>query len=453
LVIEDNYRPAEAEPLYREALAIWRKLHGNEHVDVGSSLAGLASALEFLGKYEEAEALYREALAIQRRLLGDEHPNVAASLNGLAYTIAKVGTRYDEAERLGREALALRRKLFGTDHPDLAQSISALARILKWREKWAEAESLYREVVEMRQRVLGKKHGYVYIMLTFLGDVLLSQGKLEEAEATYREVIEAKGELPESAARRQALEASGVGLAKVLRRQGRLDELLNLDADARILNHLAWFLAASGTRDGHVAVMLAEKAVALTSHTNAAILDTLAAAYAEAGQFTNAVNVQKEATALLKTEEEMKDYESRLRLYESRSPCRDHAILEYQARSLLKGTNFTEAELLARDCLAVCEKQMPDDWQTFNARSLLGASLLGQKKYAEAEPLLLSGYEGLKQRVTNDRLGPRSLREVLQQLVQLYEATDRPAQAAEWKQKLAKFEKAQTNRPPAAPSP
>ena len=33
-----------------------------------------------------------------------------------------------------------------------------------------------------------------------------------------------------------------------------------------------------------------------------------------------------------------------------------------------------------------------------NARSLLGESLIGQKKYADAEPLVLSGYEGLRAR-------------------------------------------------------
>ena len=33
-----------------------------------------------------------------------------------------------------------------------------------------------------------------------------------------------------------------------------------------------------------------------------------------------------------------------------------------------------------------------------NTKSMLGGALLGQKKYAEAEPLLLAGYEGTKQR-------------------------------------------------------
>ena len=73
---------------------------------------------------------------------------------------------------------------------------------------------------------------------------------------------------------------------------------------------------------------------------------------------------------------------------------------------------------------------------------MLGGSLLGQKKYAEAEPFLLSGYEGMKQReIMIPREGKPRLKEALQRLVHLYEATDRPDQAAGWKQKLAEFDK------------
>ena len=38
----------------------------------------------FQGKYDEAEPLYREALAIDRKVSGNEHPDVATSLNNLA---------------------------------------------------------------------------------------------------------------------------------------------------------------------------------------------------------------------------------------------------------------------------------------------------------------------------------------------------------------------------------
>jgi hypothetical protein len=117
--------------------------------------------------------------------------------------------------------------------------------------------------------------------------------------------------------------------------------------------------------------------------------------------------------------------------------------------SLLGSGKFSEAEPTARECLAIYEKKLPDDWRTFNARSMLGGSLLGQKKHAEAEPLLLSGYEGLKQR--EDKIASAGnplelwrfpeesqpwLKEALRHLVQLYEATGRPDQAAQWKKTL-----------------
>jgi len=44
------------------------------------------------------------------------------------------------------------------------------------------------------------------------------------------------------------------------------------------------------------------------------------------------------------------------------------------------------------------QRTSPDSWLRFKSESLLGESLAGQRKYAEGEPLLLSGYAGLLQR-------------------------------------------------------
>lgn len=54
--------------------------------------------------------------------------------------------------------------------------------------------------------------------------------------------------------------------------------------------------------------------------------------------------------------------------------------------------------LFLRESLAIREKTQPDAWTTFDSKSLLGGALLGQKKVADAEPLLLAGYEGMKKR-------------------------------------------------------
>ena len=69
--------------------------------------------------------------------------------------------------------------------------------------------------------------------------------------------------------------------------------------------------------------------------------------------------------------------------------------------------------------------------------SLLGAALLGQKKYTEAEPLLLQGYEGLKE--WERTLGaPWNWRvtEAAQHLVDFYEATNQPEKARVWREKV-----------------
>jgi hypothetical protein len=61
----------------------------------------------------------------------------------------------------------------------------------------------------------------------------------------------------------------------------------------------------------------------------------------------------------------------------------------------------------------------------------------GQKRFEAAEPLLLEGYAGLKQQeLTVPPSERKSIREAVERLVELYEAWSKPAQAAEWKQKL-----------------
>jgi tetratricopeptide (TPR) repeat protein len=66
---------ADAEPLYRRALAILEKQLGPEHPDIARSLNNLALLFEFDRRYAEAEPLYRRALAIYEKQLGPKHPD------------------------------------------------------------------------------------------------------------------------------------------------------------------------------------------------------------------------------------------------------------------------------------------------------------------------------------------------------------------------------------------
>jgi hypothetical protein len=106
---------------------------------------------------------------------------------------------------------------------------------------------------------------------------------------------------------------------------------------------------------------------------------------------------------------------------------------------LLRRERFVEAEVHLRAWLEVAKAKGRDDWACFHHISLLGASLLGQEKFATAEPLLVQGYEGLKRHA--NQLPPAlttgsHLSRALERLVLLYGAWGKKDQAAEWQQRL-----------------
>jgi len=107
------------------------------------------------------------------------------------------------------------------------------------------------------------------------------------------------------------------------------------------------------------------------------------------------------------------------------------------ARLLIEQGRVFEAEPLAERCAAILQNQSPAGWRLFYASSLIGCALLGQKKYTEAEPFLLSGYRGMKQR--EDKIPvpmKQRLREAVERIVELYAAWGKPEKAGEWKSKL-----------------
>jgi len=82
------------------------------------------------------------------------------------------------------------------------------------------------------------------------------------------------------------------------------------------------------------------------------------------------------------------------------------------------------------------QAKQPDDWQRFWAESLLGASLAGEKKFAEAEPLLLEGYRGMLERKDLIEVPDRyRLASAHEWIIQMYKAWGKSEKAAEWKLK------------------
>jgi hypothetical protein len=69
-----------------------------------------------------------------------------------------------------------------------------------------------------------------------------------------------------------------------------------------------------------------------------------------------------------------------------------------------------------------------------------GASLAGQRRYAEAERHLLDAEKGLREARSTPR---RYYRQAVERLVKLYEAWGKPDEAARWRKELAAFDDSQ----------
>jgi tetratricopeptide (TPR) repeat protein len=105
--------------------------------------------------------------------------------------------------------------------------------------------------------------------------------------------------------------------------------------------------------------------------------------------------------------------------------------LAYQSQG-----KFAESEPLAHEAAETDRTKRPESWQRFREESLLGASLAGQKKFTEAEPLLLAGYQGMDARREGIQVPNRYYLDFARQsIVHLYHAWGKREKAAEWSKK------------------
>ena len=173
-------RVSDAEPLFREALAVLSKkrlessrayveIHlakmltiqrkrqeaeteaqlsvddmkkaGSNHPGLATALVALASLERDAGNYTEAMSNCKLAVAIDTALFKDGHPAIARDLNALAETYA-AQEQYAEAEPLFQRALATRRQILGPAHPDYKTTLEDYAKLLRATGRDIEASQL-----------------------------------------------------------------------------------------------------------------------------------------------------------------------------------------------------------------------------------------------------------------------------------------------------------------------
>ena len=126
-----------------------------------------------------------------------------------------------------------------------------------------------------------------------------SRGRVAEADAHFRKALEIN---PDYADARNNLGSLLVAIGKIDEGIAQWETLIRLQPKSvRALNQLAWLLATSpeaSVRNGPRAVELAQQALRLAGSREPAVLGTLAAAYAEAGQFSKAAETAQQAVEL-----------------------------------------------------------------------------------------------------------------------------------------------------------
>ncbi len=362
----------------------------------------LGNAYYELEDFLTADKMYRAALHVRRVRFGETNQWVAASLNDLGNALNMEEQKY-EAESHQRRALDMRRTLFGPEHPEVANSLTGLADTLTDLRRLKEAEAYQLEALAMQQKSPDTAPAALLVSLNNLGRIYRLGGDLTNAALVFRKALGLGMDKEQNPAFGDSL----LKLAGVLRELGQLEEAETLCREA-----LERSRKLLGNEHPQVNYSFTDLAVLLQRQGKLAELEEL--------------------------------YRGRLQSTQKKLPVGDEesirTLTEF-SRILVAEEKFAEAEPLTREALTLLENSMPEDWRTFSARSLVGDTLLGQKKYAPAEALLVAGYAGMKEREASiDELCRPYLKEAMQRLVRLYQATGRPELVANLQRELNEFD-------------
>ncbi len=371
----------------------------------------IGNAYYQLEDFSKAAELYRAALSVRKARFGETNRWVAASLNDLGNALNMEDRTY-EAETLQRQALDMRRTLFGNEHPEVANSLTCLADTLTDQRRLKGAEAYQLEALAMQRKSRDTAPQDFLVSLNNLGRIYRLGGNLTNATAVFREALALGMDKEKSPAYGDSL----LKLAEVVREQGRLEE-------AETLCRAALARSRELLGNEHPQVNYSFNGLAFLLQRQ--------------GKLT-----------------ELEDlYRGRLQSAPKRLPAGDEEsirTLTELSRLLIAEEKFAEAEPLAREALTLMENSNPDDWRTFSGRSLVGATLLGQKQFETAESLLVAGYEGMKEREASiNYLCRPYLKDALQRVVRLYQATERSDQAAAYQKQLEGFDQPATAIPSA----
>jgi tetratricopeptide (TPR) repeat protein len=176
----------DAAPLLSRALSISERAGDAEQSDIGIHLNDLARICLKQSAYSLAEPLLTRLVAIKQSK-GENHPEVATVLASLASVRQGLG-QHESAEQLWRRVLDIRELTLAPNHFSVASALEHLAESCAARGKFGEALPLYQRAQTIRQLTLGNNHPSVQTSRDRIADLLLQAsedfaGAIPEASA------------------------------------------------------------------------------------------------------------------------------------------------------------------------------------------------------------------------------------------------------------------------------
>ena len=325
VVLAQKGKLPEAMEHYEQALR-FKPNYADAYYNLGNSLSKAGRIEDAIGRYEQALRIY---------------PDHAEAHNNLGLALDRAG-RTQAAMEHWEQALRIKPHM-AEAHYNLGNSLSQLNKLedaighyeqaLRFKPDYAEAHynlgiTLARlgrtpEAIGHWQQELCMKPDDAEAHYN-LGIALGQTGRPDEAIGHYEQALQLKPDNADAHYR----------LALALKGRGRFEaaiahyrKVLELEPRPMLAqNGLAWLLATcpeAAWRNGSQAVELAQQAAQLSGGKHPEILDTLAAAYAEAGRFPEAVTTAGQALRLAEVQGNAALAESvrdRLKLYEADSP-------------------------------------------------------------------------------------------------------------------------------------
>jgi eukaryotic-like serine/threonine-protein kinase len=380
--------------------ALCEETLGPDHPDTLSCISNLAQAYGARGRPIDALALQEPLLKRRESRLGIAHPSTITDRNNLAGSYFAAG-RIAEAVLLFEQTLELRKSTQGPTHEDTLGCRNNLAVAYESAGRIHDAIEIHEETLKLIEGTLGPYHRKTLNNRGNLGSAYLSAGRFADAVRMHEPTVQ----LCEShlGFDHPVTLANRVNLADAHVASGRICHAmpLQLETIGRCLSKLG---------PDHAYTLNSRKGLAL--------------AYESLGMWTSAETIRRE------TLDRRRKATGANNLF-----CFDD--IAWLGRNLLTQAKNSEAETLLREGLLACDRAHPDEWRRFNIMSLLGGALCSLGRFADAEPLIVGGYEGLKARETRIAAPYRRfLAEAAERVVRLYELSGKSEQAKEWKAKL-----------------